>query len=164
MKYFLILTLILFTGCSSLGGVVKEAAYVNEKVTSGEVEETISKVDLSVQEEQILTHSLNQVVRFRENYGEFLSDPGKLLTFSQDDLNKDYDDLRDSFKMVQLIVIKNWPKYSKATQDTLTEYQKHAYHLDQSVQELIEETKYRGAIKEALSVGFALVQIIGSMK
>lgn len=151
-------------GCINLTGIGKEAVYVDNKIKSGEVEMNLNSIDLSSYEEQVITHALNNVAHFRTKYGKYISDPGSLLSFRPNDLEEDYMSLRDSFISVEAIVTNHFDEYDEDTQNAFLQYQNHALDLDEYVEELLSNLKYRAAIKQALTAGMVGIQLIASLK
>lgn len=164
MRYLISLAMIvILSGCAT-AKVVKEAIWIDTKVVSGEVEGNIKKADLSVNEEQIVTHAINSVAAFRERYGAFIGDPATLLSINPINLAEDYQELRERFSEVENIVANNYHEYDSKTQEELNNYKFHAYRLDNAIMSLLEEKKYRVAIKKALSYGFTTLQLVASLK
>jgi len=160
----IILAASLTLGCSSIGKVGMETAILNKAVKSGDVQEDLKSINYTVAEEQVITHALNSVAAFRASYGKYIDSPATLLSIKPKKLKKDYLELRNRFDEVEEIVIHNYSRYDKETQDSLTEYSIHAYKLDAAVADLMLETQYRAAIKKALSYGFATLQLVAALK
>lgn len=161
---FIITLILLLSSCSSVGRVGVETAVLNQAIGSGQVQEDLMKVDYTVAEEQVITHALNSVAAFRASYGAYIERPATLLSISPNKLRKDYLELRNRFDEVEDIVISNYDRYDEETQKNLTEYSIHAYKLDAAVEDLMAESKYRSAIKKALSYGFATLQLVAALK
>ena len=151
-------------GCTNLGKLGVETAIINQSIKSGAVKKNLEKIDYTTAEEQVITHALNSVGAFRSRYGEFIDNPNTLLTINTNDLLNDYLELRERFSEVEDIVARNFDRYDLATQNSLTQYSIHAYRLDEAVTSLMSAQKYRESIKNALSYGFATIQLVGALK
>lgn len=163
-KIVLLLAIVFLVGCGTTGSVVKESAYVYNKVSSGEVVENVKKADLSIAEEEILTHALNAVTNFRIKYGRIMADPSMLISINKSEFQEDYERIRTNFIRVEKIVVDNWHEYDNQTKDTFLDYRKHAYNLDRNAAKMVTSFQYRDAIRDTLIYGFAGLKLIASLK
>ena len=159
----LIIALFFLAGCSSLKSIPSAVALDNE-IKSGEVTNALNSVDLTQAEEQIITHAINAVANFRNDWGSFIKSPEKLVAINPDMLISDYNNLRDRFNEVNAIGIKNFHRYDRETQMRLSMYQRQAFDLDESVQKYLSKREFRSAMRSALSYGMVAIQVISSFK
>lgn len=164
MKNLLIVLIVVaLSGCvtAKLG---KEVVYANEEFKSGNVQETLTSIDYTVAEEQVITHALNKVSAFRDKYGKFIADPDMLLSVKLVELNEDFNGLKESYLQVEDIVESNWDQYPDEVKDTLQEYGQHAYELNKAVDKFSKVGEYRQMIRSALKYGFTTLQLVVALK
>lgn len=158
-----VVVLVILTGCSA-SKLGLNTIRAEQEISSGRLQESLQHPDYSVQEEQIITHALNVLSNFRNTYGDYIANPEKLLLFSPEQLAADYEKLTVNYLRVRSIVEKHWDEYPNDVKHKFKSYEEIATRIDVSVNDLMQENKYRKVVRNGLVYSFTLLKLIGSLK
>lgn len=156
MKYLLIAVLIL-SGCSSVPSILKEAVYVSGEMATGAPIDAIRSVKLTSAQAMQVNHAVAEYESFKMKWAALLDDPANLDRFSEE-FKKDYSELRKHALTVEQVARVKWEEYSQENQVRLLEYLAHVKNLDANVNNFYAEKRYWDAAKTSLIVIATLLE------
>lgn len=155
----LIVCLAALLGCGTIlkrTDDLANAVIANDLILSGQVAETVKKIELNDFENTAVSHATNSYANFVEKWKHSITD----LDVASPVFNefvRDYSDLVRQYKMVESVVEKHWLAYSHDDQIILQNYKHRAKKLDESVGNLIAAGRRHQALLDALAFGRILV-------
>lgn len=132
------------------------AAIANEMVTTGQVAETIKRIELNETELLTVNHAINNYSSFVSRWKESITDLDSTAPIFSEFL-ADYSSLVNQYKAVESIVQKRFNVYSERDQVILQDYQRRAQKMNDSVENLIEAGNRYQALLDALSFGRIMI-------
>lgn len=150
-----IMSLILFVGCSALldtGKAAKNAAIVDQAISSGKAQQSLELVALSDFEKMTIVHALNQYAEFKEKYKNVATLKAGSFEFAE--FKSDYALLKNEYQNVKNIVENHWDEYTDTTKILLKNDDRKAVALDASIQKLFDLSDQHKAILDAVEFAF----------
>ncbi|MDC8446106.1 MAG: hypothetical protein LV471_09310 [Nitrosomonas sp.] len=162
----LVLTVVAFTvGCQTVLNQTNDlanAVIANEMVTTGQVAETIKRIELNETELLTVNHAINNYSLFVSRWRESIADLDSTAPIFSEFL-ADYSSLVNQYKAVESIVKKHFNVYSERDQVILQDYQRRALKMNDSVENLIAAGNRRQALLDAISFGRIMIGLVQAL-
>lgn len=137
---------------------IANIAVINNAITSGDVMAVVTKVQLTDFEKAVVVHARNRYERFLDDWkGEIFSLESTSPLYTR--FLNDYAELVVQYKLVSGIVAKNWEGYSNMDRIILSDWQRRAAQLDNTVNDLINAGQTYKAVIQAVEVGKIVLSI-----
>lgn len=159
MKIIILVVCFALIGCEAILKNTDElanAAIANDLIQSGQVAETVKRIELNDFETTAVSHAVNSYAAFVEKWKHSITDmDADSPVFNEFML--DYSDLVRQYKTIEFVVEKHWQAYSASDQVILQDYKHRAKKLDESVGSLIAAGRRHQALMDALAFGRILI-------
>lgn len=143
---FSLMVCLAIMGCVNTKRMVLEAAYVNSVMATGQPIAEIRTADLTDDELLTVTHAVSVYNSFVDKWDN------PIAAFKTDKLTliDDFNDLKQSYNKVYLIVASNWDEYGDEEKANFTEWHTHAKEIDDIFNDAIKAQKYLDAAEQAI--------------
>ncbi|MBL0011052.1 MAG: hypothetical protein IPP22_08755 [Nitrosomonas sp.] len=159
------LILCLFSGCQTVlnkSDDLTNIAIANEMIMTGQVTETIKRIELNETELLTVNHAINKYSSFVSRWKESITDLDSTAPIFSEFM-VDYSGLVGQYKAVESIVQNHLNVYSERDQLILLEYQRRARKMNDSVESLISAGNRYQALLDALSFGRIMIGLVQAL-
>lgn len=160
-----LLVFALLCGCQTVlknTDELSNIAIANEMIMTGQVTETIKRIELNETELLTVNHAINKYSSFVSRWKESITDLDSTAPIFSEFM-VDYSSLVGQYKAVELIVQKHLSVYSERDQVILLDYQRRARKMNDSVESLISAGNRYQALLDALSFGRIMIGLVQAL-
>lgn len=143
---WLLVCLLLITGCASTKRLVIEQEFMRAAIKSGQPVDIIETANLSDNELLTLTHAADKFTNFINMY----DDPTDVIIQGGQKLIDDYKEVRSAYIDVYDIAKLHWDEYSTAQKEQMLSWHKHALALDEAAIDHYHAQKYVEMAQDAV--------------